>query len=295
MADELPTPAPSPNDPVQRPAPEAEAKDAAAEETPDYLFRLQLAISSFFSTNSRYLGYLAGAGLAGVLVWGLWEVWQERSANEAYGAIATIDYKMPKPDPMSRYGLAPADDPNDAGRMADLKQGAKLFEDAARGSSGSAAAYAYLKAADAWERAGDTDARLAALKAGYAAGGGDLPTWSLGAAYAGALSDAGRAEEALGVYREIAGKTQGFYAQQALMALAGAQIDLGKNDDARATIQEFKTRFPNASPERVAALEVRTGQPTPSAPAGASAAPAAPATPAETPAAPAAPPAGTPG
>lgn len=271
MADEQPSPDSEKIDLTKAPA-EADTKEAAPDETPDYLFRAQLAISSFFDANSRYLGYIAGAGLAGVLVWGLWSVWQERSANQAYGAIASIDYKMPKPDPMSRYGLAPADDPTDAGRMADLKQGATLFEDAARDASGSASAYAYLKAADAWERAGDAEARLAALKAGYAAGGGDLPTWSLGAAYAGALADAGRAEEALGVYRELAGKTQGFYAQQALIALVGGQLDLGKNDDARTTIQEFKTRFPNASPERVAALEARTG--APAAPAGAPAAPA---------------------
>jgi len=260
------------------PPPETEA--APADETPDYLFRIQLAFTSFFAANGKYMGWLAAAGLVGVLVWGLASVWMERSADANFGAIAAIDYRMPTPDPMSVYGIAPADDPNDAGRKSDLQEGARRFEAAAKSASGSAAAYAYLKAADAWQRAGDTDARLGALKAGYEVGGGDLPLWSNGAAYAAALIDAGRAEDALLVYRSVAGNTQGFYAQQALLSLASAQIDLDKKDDAKATILEFRTRFPNASVERAATLETKAGgvAPAPSAPA--SAAPATPDAPA---------------
>ncbi len=253
-----------PQDPAG--APPAAPAEAAPEETPDYLFRLQLAMTSFFAANNRYLGWIAATALGGVLVWGLWAMWQEHSAADAFGAIAAIDYKMPKPDPMAQYGLAPADDPTDAGRKADLEEGARRFEAAAQESSGTAALYAYLKAAEAWERAGNAPSRLAALKAAYALGGGSLPAWSIGTAYASALADSGSKEEAVGVYRELAGRTQGFYAQQTLLALAGAQIDLGKNEDAKQTISEFKTRFPAAPQDRAAALEARAGG-VPSAPA----------------------------
>lgn len=256
---------------VRAPAPAAPATEAAADEPPDYLFRAQLALTSFYTANGRYLGWVAMAGLGGVLVWGLWSMWQERSSANDFGEIAAIDYKMPKPDPMSQYGLAPADDPTDAGRKADLEEGARRFEAAAKGSSGSAAVYGYLKAAEAWERAGNAPSRLAALKAANELGRSGLPGWSAGSAYASALIDAGSAEEAIGVYRELAGRTQGFYAQQALLSLATAQIDLGKNDDAKQTVDEYATRFPTAPQERAEALRARaTGVPpaaaAPSAP-----------------------------
>ena len=291
MADEQKSPDPDVIDIPRDPPPEAEA--APVDETPDYLFRIQLAFTSFFAANSKYMGWLVAVGLAGVLVWGLASVWTERSADAAFGTIAAIDYRMPKPDPMSEYGMAPADDPNDAGRKADLQEGARRFEAAAQASSGAAAAYGYMKAADALQRAGDTDGRLAALKSGYDVGGGDLPLWSNGSAYAAALTDAGRAEDALGVYREIAGKTQGFYAQQALLALASAQIDLGKKDDAKATILEFRTRFPNASAERAAALETKAGGSPPASAPPAAAPPASAPTPSAPPAS--APPSGSAG
>ena len=273
MADEQKSPDPDVIDIPRDPPPEADA--APVDETPDYLFRIQLAFTSFFAANSKYMGWMVAVGLAGVLVWGMVSVWMERSADAAFGTIAAIDYRMPKPDPMSEYGMAPADDPNDAGRKSDLQEGARRFEAAAQSSSGAASAYASLKAADALQRAGDVEGRIGALKSGYDAGGGDLPLWSNGSAYAAALTDAGRAEEALAVYRAIAGKTQGFYAQQALLALASAQIDLDKKDDAKATILEFRTRFPNASSDRASALETKAGGVPPVAAPPASAPPAA--------------------
>lgn len=256
---------------VRAPAPAAPATEAPADETPDYLFRAQLALTSFYTANGRYLGWVAMTGLGGVLVWGLWSMWQEHSAADDFGEIAAIDYKMPKPDPMSKYGLAPADDPTDAGRKADLEEGARRFEAAAQAASGTASAYGYLKAAEAWERAGNAPSRLAALKAANALGRSGLPGWSAGSAYASALIDAGSAEEAIGVYRELAGRTQGFYAQQALLSLATAQLDLGKNDDAKQTVQEYATRFPTAPQERADALRARATGLAPAA-----AAPAAP-------------------
>ena len=124
---------------VRPPAPAAPAAEAAVEDTPDYLFRAQLAFTSFYTANGRYLGWVGVAALGGVLVWGLWSMWQEHSAAGDFGDIAAIDYKMPKPDPMSKYGLAPADDPTDAGRKADLEEGARRFEATAKASSGTAA------------------------------------------------------------------------------------------------------------------------------------------------------------
>ena len=248
-------------DVIELPKKEEPTAEPAGDETPDYIFRAQVAFTSFLPPNGRYIGGTAGVGLAGVLVWGLWTMWQERAATAQFADIAAVDYKMPKPDPMAQYGIGPADDPTDLGRTEDLKEGARRFEAAAKASSGSAAVYGYLKAAAAWERAGDGTARLAALKAASEVRAGDLPAWGASSAYAAALVDVDRSEEAIGVYRELAGSTQGFYAQQALLSLAATQLDLGKIEDAKHTIAEFKTLFPTAPMERVLALEARATGP----------------------------------
>lgn len=278
-----------PHDPDRIILPRAPAPEAPpADETPDYLFQLQLAITNFTAKNGRYMGMAAGTSLAGVLAWGLWNVWVERSAAAQFGAIAAIDYRMPKlcpaethedrgfcfsdADPRMVTGVA-GDDPADAGRKADLEEGARRFEGAAKDAGGSAAVFGYLQAAEAWRRAGNKEAEVSALKAAYAEGGGDLPGWSAGSAYAAALIDSGRAEEAPGVYREVAGRTQGFYGQQALLSLAETQIDLGKPDDAKQTLAEYRTRFPVAPTERADALAAKAG----GTPVGAPAAPVAPA------------------
>lgn len=286
MSDETPKEE-VPQDPDRIELPRAPAPEAPPpDETPDYLFQLQLAFTNFTAKNGRYMGMVAGASLVGVLLWGLWNVWVERSAAAQFGAIAAVDYRMPKlcpadshedrgfcfsdADPRMVTGVA-GDDLADAGRKADLEEGARRFEVAAQDASGSAAVFGYLEAADAWRRAGNTEAQVAAFKAAYAEGGGDLPAWSAGSAYAAALIDAGRSEEALGIYRDVAGRTQGFYGQQALLSLAATQIELGKPEDAKQTIAEYRTRFPAAPSERADALAVKAGgaPPTVTPPGGA--------------------------
>lgn len=224
----------------------------------DVLFKLQVEITEFFLKNAKYGVYVAVAALLGAAGWGGYSSWRESRIEKQFESIAAVDFLMPQPDPMSEYGLAPRDDKSDAARMANLEEGARRFEAAAKGCTGSAATYGWLKAADAWDRAGKADARLAALKAATETGATDLPAYAADMAYAGALVDAGKTDEALAHYRAAVGRQKGFYAAQALGELARAQVAAGKSAEAKATIEELKAAHPDQA-ELVASLMLLAG------------------------------------
>lgn len=252
------------------PAPEA-APPPQVE--PDALFRLQMSITDFLLGNSRYFGYALGVALLGVGVYGGWDTWRTSVEEGSYAEIASIDFKMPKAAEGAELGLAPYDDPNDAGRLANVEKGAELYEETAKAASGTPAVYAWMKAAETWQRLGKADRRLSALQAAHEVGATDLAGFVATSAYTNALADAGKTDEALTVLRAYASGPKSFYAEEALIQLAQLQANAGKAQDALATIQEFKTRFPDSPrTSRLAAL-------APAAPAPAAPAPSAPAAP----------------
>ncbi|MDP2306713.1 MAG: hypothetical protein Q8P18_11880 [Pseudomonadota bacterium] len=241
------------------PAPEAGATPAPPVEQ-DQLFRLQMAASDFLLGNAKYFGYLVGLVLLGTLVYGVTTSWLAAREAEEFAAIARIDFKMPKVEQLAQFGLAPMDDKADTTRMANVEEGARRYTAAGDEAHGAAAVYAYLKAADTWERVDKPDQALLALQKASEIGAKDLPGYTAGAAYAAALIDAGKTDEALTLYRDMAGRLDGFYAERSLILLANAQIAAGRQADAKLVIAEFKQRFPQ-SPRiaEVAALEARAG------------------------------------
>ena len=234
--------------------------ESAAQEQ-DALFRLQMALSDVMLGYWKHGAALIGLLLLGTLVYGGMRSYAESRAKSEFGQISRIDHRMPKVDEMARMGFAPVDDPTDSKRMADLEEGGRRYLAVADGAHGAAAVDAYLKAADAFRRAGKADLALSALEKGAAVKTTGLPGFTADAALASALVDAGQVDRAVTLYREMVGRHEGFFAEQALLRLAATQIDAGKSDDAKATLGEFKTRFP-ASPRaaRVAELEVLAGK-----------------------------------
>ncbi|MDP2311513.1 MAG: hypothetical protein Q8P41_01295 [Pseudomonadota bacterium] len=239
---------------------DARPAEEAAPVEQDTLFRLQMAASDFIIGNAKYLGYLVGIVLLGTLVYGTVTSWLASREAEEFAEIARIDRKMPKVEDLARFGLAPMDDKTDTARMANVEEGAKRYTALGDDAHGAAAVYAYLKAADAWERVGKPDEVLAVLKKASDEHVKDLPGYTASAAYAAALLDAGKTDEALGVYREMAGRLEGFFAERSLLLLADAQIAAGRQADAKLVIAEFRQRFPQSPrASEVAALEARAG------------------------------------
>lgn len=221
------------------------AGEAAAPEQ-DQLFRLQMAVSDFVLGNAKYFGYLIGAVLLVALVYGVYLQYTTSRAQDQFAAIARIDHKMPKVEQLALFGLAPMDDKSDTARMANVEEGARRYTAAGHDSSGAAAVYAYLKASDAWTRVDKPEERLAALQKASEVGAKGIAGFSADAAYAAALVDTGRADDALALYRAMAGRHEGFFAERSLLLLAEAQIAAGKRDDAKLVIDEFKSRFPQS-------------------------------------------------
>lgn len=239
---------------------ETNDETSAPRQEQDQLLRLQVAISDILLGYWKYAGYALAAVLVVALVYGLGSSWLENRSKSEYAAISKVDFLMPKPDQLGVYGLGPKDDPNDAKRMADLAEGARRYSAIASTAHGSAAVYAWLRAADAYERGGKKDDRLAALKSAADLKAGGLPGFTADAAYASALQDAGRTDDALAYYRDMSGRNKDFYAEQSLILLATAQFDAGKADDAKKTIEEFHARFAtSANAAQVAALAARIG------------------------------------
>jgi hypothetical protein len=209
----------------------------------DSLFRLQMAISDFVLGNAKYAGTLVGIILLGALIYGLTTSWlASREANE-FAEVARIDFKMPKVEQMALYGLAPMDDKSDTARMATVEEGAKRYAAAGDASHGAAAVYAFLKSADAWERVGNTDEKLAVLAKANAVGASDLAGYTAGAAYASALLDAGKTDDGLQTLQGMTTRFKGFYAERSFLLLAEAQVAAGKAAEARATIEAFSKQF----------------------------------------------------
>lgn len=226
----------------------------------DALFRLQMAVSDAILGYWKYAVGALGVVLLGAAVYGGVTSYQTSRTRDDYEAVARVDYRMPKIEDAARYGLAPMDDPADTQRMADLTEGGRRFLAAGDDASGTAAVYAYMKAADAFRRARQPDQQLQALQKAWGVGAEGLPAFSAGSALATAQLDAGKPDDALATLRAMVGSTDGLYAEEALVSLAGLQADLGRSDDAKATIQEFRTRFPE-SPRaaNIAAVESRLG------------------------------------
>jgi tetratricopeptide (TPR) repeat protein len=226
----------------------------------DTLFRLQMAASDFILGNAKYVGYIVALALVGSLVYGGVTSWTAAREAEEFAAISRIDHKMPKVEELARFGLAPMDDKTDATRMANVEEGARRYSATADDAHGAAAVYAYLRAAETWERVDKADEAMSALKKASEVGAKDLPGFAADAAYTAALLDAGKTDEALALYRDMANRHEGFFAERSLLLLADAQIGAGRQADAKIAIEEFRKRFPQ-SPRaaEVGALEARAG------------------------------------
>jgi tetratricopeptide (TPR) repeat protein len=244
MADDAKTPAPAALRRVDAPL-------AGAEQ--DVLFRAQMTVANtllgYWKHGVTALFVLLGASL----VIGQWLTYKVDVQKDGQAALARIDLKMPTLDPMTRMGLAPMDDPNDPARMALLATNAAEYEALAASAKGTASSMAWMRAAEAWRRAGQMDK----AKAAYLKVQGDGVVGFSGATGVAALAaDSGDVDGAVTALQPYAAATEGFLAQQALIEIAAIYEGAGRAADARTTLQDLQKRFPTSPllPDAAAAL-----------------------------------------
>lgn len=230
----------------KRPQNPAPAAPTIPTEEQDVLFRAQMGVANFVLGYWRHLLIAVGAVLLIAFVYGLVT---DVSSNRQQGwqaAIAEVDVKVPPPDPLAQYGLAPADDPSDAEKMSKLVDAAKGYEEVAKGANGTASVMAWLRAAETWERAGKKDEALAAYKAADGVGAGGAVGWAAKSSLAEALADSGDVDGAAAIYRDVA-NGKDFQAQSALYALGRLYAAAGRREDAGKAFEEFSGRFADST------------------------------------------------
>lgn len=244
MADDAKTPAPAALRRVDAPL-------AGGEQ--DVLFKAQMTVANTLLGYWKHGVTALFVVLAASFVVGQWLTHKVDVQKDGQAALARIDLKMPTLDPMTRMGLAPMDDPNDPARMALLATNAGEYEALAATTSGTASAMAWMRAAEAWRRAGQLDK----AKAAYLKIEGEGVLGFTGATGVAALAaDSGDIDGAVSALKPFAAATEGFLAQQALIEIAAIYEGAGRNTDARATLEDLQKRFPTSPllPDAVAAL-----------------------------------------
>lgn len=217
-----------------------------AEGDTDILFRAQMGAYNFLAKNwQRLLGVL-GVALLGVLAYSLYLDYDRNQQRELQARIADIDRKMPKPDPMAAMLGTPQDDPADEQLMANLKEGARRYEAVGADGNGTGAVMAWMRAADTYERAGDTEGAARALEQAHGLSASGALGWSAAAQLAALKADTGDVDGAAALYQPYAAG-DGFIAEHATLELGLMYEVAGRTDEARTTLGTFGERFPESA------------------------------------------------
>ena len=225
---------------------EEQDKLPGEQEEVDYVFQVQMAGFRAVQNYWKHVAAVAGAVLLVALFYGLYDSNKTKDLKAGAQAIADVDRKMPQ-DPMAQFGMVLPDDPGDEEKMAQLTEGAKRYEEAAKGTMSGTAGEAWLKAADSWLRVGETDK----AKNAYLQAAGAQPKGVIGFGARNALAslelEAGNADAATALYRESADTNTGFLAEDSLLALARVYDSQSKDAELKAVFDEFRLRFPDSA------------------------------------------------
>ena len=208
-------------------------------EEQDVLFRTQMKVYDLLVSNWKVLTSAVGVVLLAVLVFGLWEGHTRDTQRAGHASISDVVRNAPEPDPMAALGLGVQDDPNDLGRMSDLKNAAVELEQVASETSGTAKAFAWLKAAEFWGRAGESEAQLAALGNMKKSSSEPLLMWSAVSQMVNVHTQNEDFEKAEAELRGFVNTQDGFVAEQALFHLALLLEEAGKKEEAKKSIEDL--------------------------------------------------------
>jgi hypothetical protein len=219
------------------------------EQDPDVLFQLRMGLANLALGYWRHFVGLLGLVLVGTLVYGLVTSQMQSSQRDGHAAVATA--------------MEPAREafelPDPAARKTALSEVARSVEAAAGASSGAAAAYGWMRAAQLWEEAEDAEAARKAWSAAAAVGAGGALGWSAAMGDARASARGGDVDGAATRLRALAAATPGLQGDEALALLVDVFIDAGRPADAEAALGELRAR--NAESPRLMELAARMPAP----------------------------------
>ncbi len=208
------------------------------------LFKMQMKGQQLILGHWKIGLSVIGTVLLGVLAFGLYEGSQEEAQQAIQAKIAGVDRKMPKENPLVTAGFSASE--TDANVVAQVEEGARRFEAIAESSEGSGAVTAWMRAASAWERAGNNDKAANAYASAHALGAPGVVGWSASSAHAAALAVGGDLDGAATTYRALADSAPGILAEQALISLAELYEDGGQLTASREAYVEFSTKHPES-------------------------------------------------
>ena len=134
------------------------------EEEKDTLLAIRMGLYDQFMKNWKYLVMITVVVLIYALVDGLLDSRSRGIQRDTSGDISKITNKLPAPDPRSRYGLVPADNPKDTKKMKKLTDAAAKLEAVAESASGIGKVLALQQSALVWKRAGELEKQQTVLK-----------------------------------------------------------------------------------------------------------------------------------
>ena len=184
------------------------------EEEKDTLLAIRMGLYDQFMKNWKYLVMITVVVLIYALVDGLLDSRSRSIQRDISGDISKITNKLPAPDPRSRYGLVPADNPKDTKKMKKLKDAAAKLETVAQNASGVGKVLALQQSALVWKRAGELEKQQSTLQKAIDSQPDKILLQGLQIQLADSYFEAKKYDEAATIYASIIDNESHSYAKQ---------------------------------------------------------------------------------
>ncbi len=212
------------------------------EEEEDGLFKAQMALANVVLGYWKYGLVFLGLVLVATLGWGTWKNHVRDTQREIQAAIARVEKGIPK----TGDGLTtPLIDPSQPGVLDKVRDAAQQLEVIAEDGTGAGRTFAWIRAGELWDIAGESDRAATCFENAWKSGGKGVLGWSATVRAARARAARGDLDGAVAMLQDYAAGDD-IYAQQSLFEIGTMQLDAGRTDAARATFEDFAKRFPDS-------------------------------------------------
>lgn len=201
----------------------------------DVLFQLQMGLANAFLGHWKLLLYAAGAVLLGAAAWGAYDNHVSSTQQAGHEALARAERALEDLDPeMSETEIEGL-----------LGQVARDAEKAAEGASGTAQAFAYVRAAQYWMQIDDAAAARKAWSKAAAVGAPGAIGWTAAMGAARAAAEAEDYPTALRLIEPATTET-GLLGEEAVFTRLQVEVLAGDSAAASRSAEELEARFPKS-------------------------------------------------